>query len=151
MRQEGTQVDMKNKSTFYDNFLTRFIKKNLMILIALLLMFLILAIGTDSFLTSKNIMSVLRQISINGILAFGMAMTLIVGGIDLSVGSVMAAILLTLLLGAVCGLINGMIAAFTEIPSFIITLATQQCFRGAAYLMTQGKAISCYDEVFCSI
>lgn len=162
-------MDMKNKSTFYDNFLTRFIKKNLMILIALLLMFLILAIGTDSFLTSKNIMSVLRQISINGILAFGMAMTLIVGGIDLSVGSVMAlsgcfcvaainrgvpavqAILLTLLLGAVCGLINGMIAAFTEIPSFIITLATQQCFRGAAYLMTQGKAISCYDEVFCSI
>lgn len=159
----------RSKQIEKNNFLLRFVKENLMILVALLLMFLVLAIGTDTFMTSKNIMSVLRQISINGILAFGMGMTLIVGGIDLSVGSVMAltgcfcvavinrgvptipAILSALLLGAACGLINGVIAAYTEIPAFIITLATQQCFRGVAYLMTQGKAISCYDDTFCAI
>lgn len=152
-----------------NNFIVKFIRKNLMILVALLIMFLVLAIGTESFMTSKNILSVLRQISINGILAFGMAMALIVGGIDLSVGSVMAltgcfcvqiinsgipaipAILLALFMGALCGLLNGIIAAFTEIPAFIITLATQQCFRGIAFLMTGGKAISSYDETFCSI
>lgn len=159
-----------NKNSYIkNNFIVKFVKKNLMILIALLIMFIILAVGTDSFMTGKNIMSVLRQISINGILAFGMAMALIVGGIDLSVGSVMAltgclcvqiinngvpaipAIILALLAGALCGFLNGVIAAFTGIPAFIITLATQQCFRGIAFLMTGGKAISSYDEVFCSI
>lgn len=160
---------MASKDLWKNNFLIKFIKKNLMILIALLLMFLILSIGTDTFMTGQNILSVLRQISINGVLAFGMAVALIIGGIDLSVGSVMAlagcfcvaiinngmpavpAIILSLLLGGVCGMINGLFAAFTEIPSFIITLATQQCFRGVAYLMTEGKAISCYDETFCSL
>ena len=160
---------MDNRAIWKNNFFVRFIKNNLMILVALLLMFIILSAGTDTFMTSQNILSVLRQISINGVLAFGMAVALIIGGIDLSVGSVMAlagcfcvsiinkgvpavpAILLTLIIGGICGFINGIFAAFTEIPSFIITLATQQCFRGISYLMTDGKAISCYDEVFCSI
>lgn len=103
-------------------------------------------------------------------MAFGMALVLIIGCIDLSVSSVVAlsgcicvylieisgfptevAVLLTLLFGAFCGLANGLIAAFTTIPAFIITLATQQVFRGAAYLMTNGKSIMCYDEKFGAI
>lgn len=162
---------MKNDrdSMLTNNFVVSFVKRNMMILVALAIMFAVLSVGTDTFMTSRNILSVLRQISINGVLAFGMAMTLIIGGIDLSVGSVMAlagcfcvgminggidvilAVLLSLVLGGFCGLINGFIAAFTEIPSFIITLATQQCFRGIAFLLTDGKAVSCFDETFCAL
>ncbi len=154
---------MANKS------LKKFLKRNSMILTALLLLVLVLAIFTDTFLTTNNILSVMRQISVDAVLAFGMAMVLIIGGIDLSVGSVLAlsgcicvtlinsgipveaSIIITLCFGAFCGLVNGLIATFTTIPSFIITLATQQCFRGASYLMTDGKSIMCYDDRFNAI
>lgn len=148
----------------------KFLKRNSMILTALLLLVLALSLFTDTFLTVDNILSVMRQISIDAVLAFGMALVLIIGCIDLSVGSVLAlsgclcvamietggvpteaAIIITLVFGAFCGLINGVLATFTTIPSFIITLATQQCFRGAAYLMTNGKSIMCYEEKFSSI
>ncbi|MFD1405238.1 ABC transporter permease [Robinsoniella peoriensis] len=149
--------------------LEKFLKRNSMILVALFLIILALAIFTTTFLTTDNILSVMRQISVDSVLAFGMALVLIIGCIDLSVGSVLAlsgcvcvtlieggmpteaAVIITLLFGAACGGINGLLATFTTIPSFIITLATQQCFRGAAYLMTNGKSIMCYDEKFSAI
>lgn len=148
---------------------SKFFRRNSMILIALVLIIAALTIFTDTFMTKNNILSVMRQISVDSVLAFGMAMVLIIGCIDLSVGSVLAlsscicvtlinegipvavALLLTLLFGGFCGLINGLIATFTTIPSFIITLATQQVFRGAAYLMTNGKAIMCYNDQFNAI
>ena len=149
--------------------LEKFLKRNSMILVALFLIILALSIFTTTFLTTDNILSVMRQISVDSVLAFGMALVLIIGCIDLSVGSVLAlsgcvcvtlieggmpteaAVIITLVFGAACGGINGLLATFTTIPSFIITLATQQCFRGAAYLMTNGKSIMCYDEKFSSI
>lgn len=149
--------------------LEKFFKRNSMILVALFLIILALSIFTTTFLTTDNILSVMRQISVDSVLAFGMALVLIIGCIDLSVGSVLAlsgcvcvtlieggmpteaAVIITLVFGAACGGINGLLATFTTIPSFIITLATQQCFRGAAYLMTNGKSIMCYDEKFSSI
>ena len=82
---------MANKS------LKKFLKRNSMILTALLLLVLVLAIFTDTFLTTNNILSVMRQISVDAVLAFGMAMVLIIGGIDLSGGSVLA------LRGCICG------------------------------------------------
>ena len=147
----------------------KFLKRNSMILIALFILVLALTIFTDTFMTKDNLLSVIRQISVDSVLAFGMAMVLIIGCIDLSVSSMLAlsgcvcvymiehgmptelAILLTLAFGAGCGMINGLIAAFTTIPAFIITLATQQVFRGAAYLMTNGKSIMCYDEKFSAM
>lgn len=149
--------------------LEKFLKRNSMILVALFLIILALSIFTTTFLTTDNILSVMRQISVDSVLAFGMALVLIIGCIDLSVGSVLAlsgcvcvtlieggmpteaAVIITLVFGAACGGINGLLATFTTIPSFIITLATQQCFRGTAYLMTNGKSIMCYDEKFSSI
>jgi ribose transport system permease protein len=140
-----------------------------MILLALFLIVVALSIFTDTFFTSSNMLSVMRQISINTILALGMGLVLIIGGIDLSVGSVMAlsgclcvmmvnaglplgiALLITLGFGAFCGLINGLLASYTSIPPFIITLATLQCFRGAAYLLTRGKSIMCFDKYFSAI
>lgn len=159
---------MNKKGAIYHG-IQKFLKRNSMILIALALLVLALSVFTDTFLTTDNILSVIRQISVDSVLAFGMAMVLIIGGIDLSVSSVLAlsgcvcvsliefgvptelAIIITLLFGAFCGSINGIIATYTSIPAFIITLATQQIFRGAAYLMTNGKSIMCYDEKFNSI
>ena len=137
--------------------LQKFLKRNFMILAALFLIVLALSVFTDTFLTADNLLSVMRQISVDAVLAFGMGMVLIIGCIDLSVGSVLAlsgcvcvsmiesgvpteaAVMITLAFGACCGTVNGLLATFTTIPSFIITLATQQCFRGAAYLMTNGN------------
>ena len=100
----------KNNSILMDNSIGKFLKRNSMILFALIIMFALLAITSDSFLTSQNIKSVLCQISINGVLAFGMATALIIGGIDLSVGSVMA------LCGCICvQLINMGIPAILSI------------------------------------
>ena len=67
--------------------LSKFLKRNFMILIALLLIVLALSVFTDTFLTADNILSVTRQISVDSVLAFGMAMVLIIGCIDLSVGA----------------------------------------------------------------
>ena len=143
----------------------KFLKRNSMILVALFILVVALSIFTNTFLTKDNLLSVVRQCSVEAVLAFGMALVLLIVCIDLAVSSVVAlsgcicvylieisgfptevAVLLTLLFGAFCGLANGLIAAFTTIPAFIITLATQQVFRGAAYLMTNGKSIMCYDD-----
>lgn len=162
---------MKHTETGSSGFkaVEKFFRRNSMILIAMFVLVLILAVFTDTFLTRDNILSVMRQVSVDAVLAFGMALVLIIGCIDLSVGSVLAlsgclcvymidrglpvegAVILTLVFGSLCGLINGLLATFTTIPSFIITLATQQCFRGAAYLMTNGKSLMCYEEKFSAI
>ncbi|RGC34542.1 ABC transporter permease [Hungatella hathewayi] len=169
MQQEDMNMKFITNKSHVSQSLKKFLKRNFMILIALLLIVLALSVFTDTFLTADNILSVTRQISVDSVLAFGMAMVLIIGCIDLSVGSVLAlsgcvcvsmiesgiptaaAVIITLVFGALCGIINGLLATFTTIPSFIITLATQQCFRGAAYLMTNGKSIMCYDETFSAI
>lgn len=152
-----------------NNPVGRFISRNAMILSALIVMGIVLSLISNSFFSSANVLSVLRQASTNAILSMSMAMVLIIGCIDLSISSSLAlsgalcviminngvpiylALVVTLIFGAFCGLLNGAMAAFTDIPPFIITLATQQCFRGAAYLLTDGRTIMCYDETFTKI
>ena len=149
-----------------NNPVTRYFKRNYSILIALVVMGLLLTLISSSFFSKSNFLSVLRQASTNSILSLAMAMVLIIGCIDLSVSSILGlggalcvimighnmpvavALLLTVLFGALSGLINGSLVAFTKIPPFIITLATQQCFRGAAYLLTDGRTIMCYEDGF---
>ncbi|MCC8180692.1 MAG: ABC transporter permease [Planctomycetes bacterium] len=130
------------------------------IIVALLVLFIILSIASDSFLTKSNMLNVLRQISTNAIVSFGMTLVILTGGIDLSVGSIMAlvsmitcgliantgfpiwlAVGLGLLLGAFLGFINGGIIAKTTVPPFIVTLAMMSMARGSAYLYTNGKPI----------
>lgn len=159
----------KFQSYLRNNFVTRYLKRNYSILIALIVMGMILTVISSSFFTSSNLWSVLRQASINTLLALAMAMVLIIGCIDLSVSSVLAlsgalgviminngipvsiAMLLALGFGVVSGSLNGFLVAFTQIPPFIITLATQQCFRGAAYLVTNGRTIMCYEPAFTNL
>ncbi len=115
---------------------------------------------SPNFLTIHNIFNVLRQVSINALIAFGMTFVILTGGIDLSVGSTLAltgavtagflaggmdpilAMSLGLLLGAVLGAINGIIIAKGKVAPFIATLATMTIYRGLTLVYTEGKPIS---------
>jgi ribose transport system permease protein len=113
---------------------------------------------SDSFLTTRTMTTIANQIPDLTVVAVGMTLVLVVGGIDLSVGSVLAvgsavlsvlmlqygwpiwmAVPMCLLSGAICGLINGLITVCGRIPSFIVTLGMLEIARGAAYLITDSN------------
>jgi ribose transport system permease protein len=139
--------------------------------IALLLMMLIFSLASEHFLTQGNLTNVLTQVTINLILATGMTFVILIGGIDLSVGSVLAltaviagtvitasglppgmailfAIGAALVVGLVCGVLNGAISALWGLPSFIITLGMLNVARGTALEVTDAKAIYNFPEAF---
>ena len=145
------------------NAFMTFVFENMGILAALVVLCLVLGIfpGTSEyFVTVKNLFNVLRQISTNLLLACGMTMVIILGGIDLSVGSVIAlsgvlaaggvvrynlpivpAMLLGVLIGIIFGLFNGFVISKTTIPPFIVTLATMNIARGLAGVYTGGSPV----------
>lgn len=138
-------------------------------LLGLLLLVLALSFATNTFMTLNNITNVIRQISINAIIAFGMTFVILVGGIDLSVGSTAAVagllavytanagmnpllvILLALLGGAVLGAVNGIIITRGKIAPIVATLATMTIFRGIAYVATSGRPIRLEDTNYAQI
>ena len=148
----------------------RYFKENLGILIALLMMIAFLCIWPRTratFPTMKNIFNVLRQSAPNVMLACGMTMCILLGGIDLSVGSIIAmsgclgagavvwggmpeviGIFIGLLSGAIFGMFNGILIAKTTIPPFIVTLASQNIAKGIAYVFSQGKPIRCMTDAW---
>lgn len=117
-------------------------------------------LGTSGFGTSENLLNVGQQVSLIGIMAVGMTFVLITGEIDLSVGSIYAlssmatglmlshelawplAILFGVLIGAACGLCNGILTVALGIPGIIVTLGTLSIFRGIALLITNAAPIS---------
>lgn len=128
--------------------------------IGLMLIIVVISIMSPNFLTINNIFNVLRQVSINALIAFGMTFVILTGGIDLSVGSILAltgavtagflasgmdpilAMSLGLLLGAILGAVNGLIIAKGKVAPFIATLATMTVYRGLTLVYTEGKPIS---------
>lgn len=145
----------------------QFIKENLGILIGFIVLCIALSFISPVFLTKQNIMNVLRQTSSNLYLACAMTMVIILGGIDLSVGSVIAltgvvsggliafnnipvpvAVLAGIVVGLLVGLFNGTVIAKTAIPPFIVTLATMNIARGAAYIYTGGQPIRVMSDNF---
>ena len=128
------------------------------VLICLMIFFTILS---PNFMTLKNMITVLRQVSVNGICAVGLAIILIGGGIDLSTGSqtavagmlcatlmvnhgwpVIPSFLIAIVVTALTvGTLNGMAVAYTGMPPLIATLGTQNVARGIAYLITDGYII----------
>ena len=129
-------------------------------IIGLLVIIVIISIMSPSFLSLNNILNVLRQVSINALIAFGMTFIILTGGIDLSVGSILAltgavtaglmasgvdpilAMLIGLVLGAILGAINGLIIAKGKVAPFIATLATMTIYRGLTLVYTEGRPIS---------
>jgi ribose transport system permease protein len=148
----------------------RYFVDNLGIICALGAMILFLYIFPTThktFLTQTNIFNVLRQSSTNLMLACGMTMVIILGGIDLSVGSIIAmsgvlgaaavvwggmpeivGILIAILSGLLFGLCNGLIIALTKIPPFIVTLASMNIAKGIAYVYSGGKPIRCMTDAW---
>lgn len=131
--------------------------------IALILVFIISTIASpDIFPTYSNIMNILRQASIVGVVSIGMTIVLLVGGIDLSVTSVMAItaclladmmekgvnagktgimlgpVILVLLLGSLIGLINGVVVVTRRLEAFIVTLAMNMIVKGIVMVYTKG-------------
>lgn len=145
----------QNVSTYF--------KDNMGILIAFAVLYLFLAVNPvthDAFLTRQNMFNVIRQLSTNLYLACGMTMVIILGGIDLSVGSIIAlsgcvaaagvaryglsipvALIIGILIGVIFGMANGFVISKTTIPPFIVTLATMNIARGFAYVYTGGSPV----------
>lgn len=129
------------------------------IFLGLLALMTVFTFMTPVFFTSGNIKNILIQSGTNAIIAAGMTFVIIGGEIDLSVGSIVAltsvvgaqimvnthnvffGIMVTLGMGIILGLINGIFIAYLEFPSFIVTLSTMWLFRGAAYVYTEGQAV----------
>ena len=128
--------------------------------IALILLVAVISIISPEFRTVKNFLSLLRQSSINGLIAFGMTCVILTGGIDLSVGSVLAlttaicasliangtpvaiAMIVALVLGVVFGIISGVFVTKGRLQPFIATLITMTVFRGLTMIFMDGKPIS---------
>ncbi len=136
------------------------------ILIAFLLLVVVLSFLSDSFLTTRNLLNIARQVSINAIIAAGMTFVILTAGIDLSVGSVLAfsgaiiagllstgqplliGIAAGLVLGAVLGLVNGLIVTRGGVQPFIATLAMLTIARGATLVYTDGRPITGLPDAF---
>jgi ribose transport system permease protein len=135
-------------------------------LAGLILIVLILSIINSDFLTISNVFNVLRQVSINALIAFGMTFVILTGGIDLSVGSIIAlssafaagmmatgtnswlAIGVGVVAGTLMGTINGVVIARGKVAPFIATLATMTIFRGLTLVYTAGKPITGLPDSF---
>lgn len=129
-------------------------------LIGLFLILIILSVMSPDFLRVNNIFNVLRQVSINALIAYGMTFVILTGGIDLSVGSILAlssaltagmlaggtdpilALLIGLLAGTAMGAVNGLVITKGKVAPFIATLATMTIFRGLTLVYTEGRPIT---------
>jgi ribose transport system permease protein len=136
------------------------------IVLSFLALCLALSLLSPRFLAWANILNVLRQSSINGIIAVGMTAVILISGIDLSVGSILAltgvvtagllvggwpvplAILFSLLFGALLGSINGLLVSRLRIPAFIATLGLMTVGRGLALTYSAGRPITTLPEAF---
>jgi ribose transport system permease protein len=129
-------------------------------LLGLVLLCLLLSLSTDTFFTFRNMLNVMDQVTVLGILAVGMTLVILIGGIDLSVGSVLAwsvmvmgytaqywglpfgfSILVAVASSALFGVFSGLLITAAGLPPFIATLATMSIARGVASLITDGQQL----------
>lgn len=161
---------MEKNNANNSNFVVSFkgvLKSNLSILVAFGLIFILSTIASPRFCTSRNLIAVLRTAAPNALCVFSMALIIMTGGIDLSVGSFMSlcgclttvlitrvgwsvgiSIVVSLILGAVYGSVNGLIITKIKMQPFVVTLAGLNILRGTSYLITGGKPVILADDRF---
>lgn len=140
--------------------------RNLGPLLGLVILCVVLTGLSDRFLTMDNLLNVTRQVSINAVISVGMTLVILTGGIDLSVGSILAfagsitagllsggqslipAIIIGVVAGAFIGMINGALITRAGIPPFIATLGTMTAARGFTLVYTDGRPITGMEEAF---
>ena len=145
---ENKQLDFKKTLVKYKS------------LVGLLLLVVVVSILSPSFLNGRNLLNVFRQTSVNAIIAAGMTFVILTGGIDLSVGSVLAlsgaftasmlasgqnifiSVIVSILCGGLVGFLNGFIISKGKLQPFIATLATMTILRGLTLVFTDGKPIT---------
>lgn len=162
-----------NKNSEYKRLLSKY-----GIVLVFIFMVILMSILSPSFLSYRNLMNVVRQISVIGIISLGVTLVIISKGIDLSSGSVLALaaviaasfgqtadwaakmypsipelpviipVLTALLVGAICGMINGTFIAKTGIPPFIATLGMMVSARGLALLYSDGRPVSSLTDSY---
>lgn len=159
------QAKLKRKESESNPFIST-VKQYLGQIIFLAAIFILLSILTNTFLTSRNLINVSRQVSTNMYVSCALTVILITGGIDLSGGSIMAlagmvaaylsiagvpfwiCALAGLLSGAVSGVISGFIIANTSLPPFIVTYSMQSILRGMVYVITTAGTLRLTDKAF---
>lgn len=153
-RNSGSDRQKANKSQAWKNFIQ--VAGILPILLGICIIF---SLVTPNFLSLGNLINVIRQASINIVLATGMTFVILTGGIDLSVGSILGvtavvgvlvslvpglgwfAVPAALIAGVCLGLLNGSLIAFLGLPPFIVTLGSYTALRGVAYLVANGTTV----------
>ncbi|WP_051529923.1 ribose ABC transporter permease [Anoxybacteroides tepidamans] len=159
MQSPGINVQKKDISAAW-----RFDVKKLGPLIGLILLCIVLTLLSNDFFTVDNWLNILRQVSINALIAFGMTFVILTGGIDLSVGSTLAlssaiaaglmadgasgfvAMAAGIVAGLMMGALNGVIITKGRVAPFIATLATMTVFRGATLVYTEGRPITGFSN-----
>ncbi len=150
------------------NFINKY-KRELVVLLATIGMGAIFTIMNANFLKVNNMITVLQQMVLNGVLAAGIMFPIITGGIDLSIGCTFAitgivcasmtvkgispviAILVGLLVGAVLGFFNGFLVTRLKLQPFIATLGTMSLYRGIAYVVTGGMPVTNVPDSYRNI
>jgi Branched-chain amino acid transport system / permease component. len=147
-----------------------FFRVNVGIIIAFGILFVVMSLIAENFFTVSNFINVLRTVSTNAFLAIGVMLSLMLGGIDLTGGALIAlsgcisvaliqrfeasipvAIVVSLFVGIIVGFLNGFIISYTGIHPFIVTLAMQSVCRGAAFLIAGGKPITIMNDQYTEI
>lgn len=136
--------------------------------LALVAMFVAMSFASPTFLTVTNLFNILKQNAVIGIISVGMTFVIVTGGIDLSVGAVVAlaacfgtslglkesttpvvvAYLVGVLFGLACGAFSGFVISYLNIPAFIATLATQTIARGIVFVFTDGRPITGVSDAY---
>ena len=147
----------------------RIVLQRLLPFLSLIVLFVALTIASPNFFTSTNLSSVVRQTAVINIMALGMTMIIITGGIDLSVGAILAmggllgtmamekgfgipvGVLVGILTGLGCGLANGLMITRLRIQPFIVTLCTLGIFRGMTLIISNGLPVHQIPQQFSYI
>lgn len=144
--------------------------RQLGILLVLVIMSVVFSIGSDFFFTFGNFISIFQQAAISGTLAIGMTLVIITAGIDLSVGSsvglaaavaasimvehgsdaIVPSLLAALLIGMLCGFINGALISCLDLQPFLVTMGTQSLYRGIEYIYTGAVTVRGLPSEFTS-
>ena len=144
-----------------------FIRQNAIWLVFIFEVIFFAIFSQGTFVTPGNITNILRQVSYYGIASVGMTFVILIGGIDLSIGSIITlvnmvcafmmvnmhchwtiAVLASLVIGVIIGLLNGLMVAKIGIPALIATFASQTVFEGLAYILTAGMPISGFNKIY---
>ena len=147
-----------------------YFKRNIGTIIGLILLIIIVSISTPKFMTSSNLLNLLKSNSVNAIICCGMLLAILMGEIDISVGStvgltgVIGAYMITnlnapvwltviscLAVGALVGTVNGFAVAYLQVPAFVATLATQCIGRGLTEIISGGVTIRVRNAAYTGL